>query len=590
MHTWINGEIIPGVSTVESKRWGPVVCLGEQGRGQKSYVEVAMHNRFPPESENGRIIKAALEKIVLSAKEGGPEKTFFVLRKPEKNDKNIYVRICTQAGCNPGTGKIKTIEGRPKILVKGSGAYGAEGKGSWVDALVALAPESFTDVIKICPARSPACALWVEDGQPQTALWEVYEKLRAEKMAEVAREKNLMIQSTPLYIFHGGISSAGIKLQEGETGRVLRLGTGENGGTCAEIPFLVPRDNAWLTHAGVVKLENEGAVPESGRKAPADSYALTTAPRIEKTGTILALVSTVGPYHKESTGVVEVRRGNPVLLAAGTYCDRTKGIRGTEELWVLRKNDVLYVRQEGGYKVAGPWALYVEKNELRSRQWEYWEKDDAEENPENYLQKNLSTPANVPESWIGRMVEAYRIEQTTDGFGPQKPFLALAAQGELVKVKPYSGRVIINTGGDGKEEFREEVRCDWVYLDEKRQVKSPEEGYAQERERLCQELEVLQERARRLVETVGFGSIKKSCADAVRALKIKSGFKEMSNEDISRWIQEAEKVLRGAESLLASHEPPAGEKKAKPRRVVMTLSELGARLGPAPGEESAIRT
>ncbi len=77
-YTWQSGRIGKGIVVANDEKLGQVIFLGEAGRGRR-YEKVALGRRNSAEVVDGRIIEAHPVKITLPAKDGKPEKVFYVL-------------------------------------------------------------------------------------------------------------------------------------------------------------------------------------------------------------------------------------------------------------------------------------------------------------------------------------------------------------------------------------------------------------------------------------------------------------------------------------------------------------------------------
>lgn len=177
--TWSGGLISNGFALTSDEHLGQVLFLGENGRGRR-YEKIALCRHQPAEVVDGRVVEAWPKKITLPAKDGRPEKTFYVLQKPRNgNGDKVLVRICTLTSYVRGAnGRYRKVEGDSETLIAGYGAFGAAGRvGSWDDGLVVL---GVGDVLRVYPSRGQhSYALWLKDCTPQTATWQDYENLRA---------------------------------------------------------------------------------------------------------------------------------------------------------------------------------------------------------------------------------------------------------------------------------------------------------------------------------------------------------------------------------------------------------------------------
>ncbi len=178
---WLHGEIRAGVSLVKDERLGPVIFLGEEGRGRR-YEKIALDRRNPAEIVDGVVLEANPKKITLPTRDGKPEKVFYVLERQNSVSESVLVRVNTQwCYTRNSQGTWETVSGSPETLISGYGAHGDAGRiGNWNDGLIVMRPG---ETLKISPEgghKTANYALWIgKDGVPQTATWEDYETLMA---------------------------------------------------------------------------------------------------------------------------------------------------------------------------------------------------------------------------------------------------------------------------------------------------------------------------------------------------------------------------------------------------------------------------
>lgn len=145
-YTDCSRELVEGIGVVDDEKLGPVVFLGERGRGRR-FEKVAMSRREWPVIVDGRVYRA--QPDVLRPKKGGE---FIILRAPNKERESplFLVRVRTQCVyARDSAGFWKTLKGFPRNLIMGHGAHGIAGRiGTWDDGLVVMAPG---DALKVKP-------------------------------------------------------------------------------------------------------------------------------------------------------------------------------------------------------------------------------------------------------------------------------------------------------------------------------------------------------------------------------------------------------------------------------------------------------
>ena len=562
--TWTTEKIVPGIRIVEDAKLGKIVFLGEEGRNRR-YEKISLDRHTPPEIAGERIMEATLCKIVLPAKAGKSEKTFFVLKKPQgKNDGRIFVRINTYTGyVRNASGRFETVEGNPETMVSGYGAFGDAGRiGNWDDAIVAMGPG---DVLRIYPSRREhSFALWIENGQPQTAVWKDYENIRAVAAMCADRENaDIVFGNMPAYSFRGGEISRGIKAERGAAGIVVKLGEEGRGRVLTEVPLVSSENPSCLLEAAVVKL-SEKEIPSrysDGQPQIKTAYGLTAGEKKEENA-FLVHIDTSGPYTRDTTGEIIVKRGNPTVLASGEGAHGDAGRIGgwTDTLVVLKKGEVLLVRQEGGYKSAGPWAIYIEEDQVKCQQWQYWKLQDGRENPDLYLQDNLATVQNVPPSWFGRVVSLLKISKGQRGCGPEKPEIEEDAMGELVGIE---NGVVINSGWEkGDTCLTRILNVSWLHLEEDKEVHRFTEEEAAERKDLHQMVSSLKKEIYGLLNAETSKCLSDRYRGYLEDYHGKGEFRLMSSEDILSWISNCRMLIDEAKKEIGDKEI-AEEKKVE---------------------------
>lgn len=409
-----------GVVVQADEKLGQVVYLGEAGRGRR-YEKVALDRRFPAEVTNGRVFDAEPIKVTLPARDGKPERVFFVLAKPKPGiaDDRVLVRINTETSYVRGAyGRWTMVKGELETLISGHGANGIAGRvGSWADGLVVMKPG---DALRVYPSRGDSWALWIDAaGNPQAAIWQDFENLQALEAAEEqladAQVGGLEIRygMMPAYTWHSGSLTPGLELKTGATGQVVELGEYGRGRRLTKVPVIginpitqESEDDEMMRllnprhKSPEVVLEAAVAVLDENKGI----YALTNADSAEP-GAFLVRVSTQRWYRRGTSGLCQVHRGSPVLITMGkgAHGDAGAVCNWTDSLYVLREGDVLYVQCEGD-KVNRRFVLLVENGQLQTEAWRPWELADARRYPSFYLAQGRAAWGHVPEGWIGRVV------------------------------------------------------------------------------------------------------------------------------------------------------------------------------------------
>jgi hypothetical protein len=483
LFTWKDGEIRQGLVLTQDERLGQVVFLGEAGRGRK-FEKVGLDRFQPAEVNNGCVFEAHPKKVVLPARpeKGLKEKVFYVLQKPKKSQEEVLVCICTDTGYLRGAnGRYSVVKGNPETLVYGWGAFGDAGRvGRWADGLVTMKEE---DVIRVYPSRGEySYALWLENGNPVTATWQEYQNIVAVKKSVTAAPE-IIFGQMQAFTFADGRIKSGIEVANGATGPVVVLGETGRGRSLMEVPIVgaTPTTEEAVTLAAVANL-GKGI------------FGLIQSEKSEP-GAILLRISTAGPYTRDTTGDVEIGKGSPTIITSGHGAHGGAGRIGgwQDSLCVLKEGDALYVRQEGGYKSAGPWALFVKDGGLKAEPWYQWKLRDAKNDPSFYIKKGEAPSGHVPPEWIGRVVTVCTLEEWQRGCGPKKASFEEVATGELVRIE--SNSVVLNLGWDGKDYHEATFSGEWVQLEEDTEVRHLEGTEAERRKNLRAEAEELRGKA-----------------------------------------------------------------------------------------------
>jgi hypothetical protein len=183
-YTWNRGNVIEGIFLINQDKV-PLIFLGEEGRGRR-YEKIALGHKNAPQVSGNAVLDAKAVKITLPARDGKPERPFYILQQADKGDP-LLIRICTQWTYTKGSiGSWETVSGNPENIVVGHGAHGTAGRvGRWADGLVRM---QAGDAIKITPEggyKTQIYCLWIdENGIPQTETWQDYEYRLAIEQAD----------------------------------------------------------------------------------------------------------------------------------------------------------------------------------------------------------------------------------------------------------------------------------------------------------------------------------------------------------------------------------------------------------------------
>ncbi|MFH2062815.1 MAG: hypothetical protein ABIJ46_01525 [bacterium] len=563
-----------GLQLVEDERFGQVVSLGGKGkRSSGAWQEtVRLDRRLSPRISEGRVLDASSRKVTLPARDGKPEKSFFVLERTRRDDgPGVLVRLQGRDV------KSLVVDRQPEVVVRGRFSNVS------CDDLVLLRPG---DKLRVITA-SFDFVLWLgDDGQPLIEGWLDRQKRLAREKAEAAvaearaGSKPPAFGRMPAFTFVGGEISSGIRVDKRPDGvRVITLGEAARYQRLAEVPVLMGdgelliREQRYGDPIQVVEQASVVQVGESVEPAPfwaADKtpkktplWSLSDVGEPER-GASLVWISTPGPYTKGQSGEIEVWKGVPVVLATGQ-----KGVLGNalpESLIVLREGDVLYVRAIGGYKSDGPWALYVRGGELHTEPWFVWKARDSREDPNFYVAKGTAPAGHVPKDWTGRIVTALRLVTKGSGCGPDKVQTEEAMTGELVRLETVESsaggqpvqQVVLNLGWDGLD-YHETVVEDavWFRLNPDKKVRRLEGKEAEERSCLRTEAESVLERIRETASRPHFRLVDGVFRRGLERLVAldKSYFDLLSVWMIQGWIRDALKELE----YFSGHEEKARE-------------------------------
>ncbi len=411
-YTYSRGSLSDGISVVQDEKFGPVVFLGEEGRGRR-YEKISVSRKAPAEIVDNKIFEAEPTKITLSAGEGKSEKTFFVLSnsKIKRNDEAVFIRINTEGTYTRNTiGCWETMKGDPETVILGNGAYGDAGRiGRWDDGLVIMRPGDALKVTLSGGYKFRPKALFFDDKNNLTTMdFEEWKALRAvesfDKTKTEQGEKNIEILfgTMPAFSFSANTGwklESGIKTKAFDNTRSFRLGpekrddwTVSNQVTImasAELPNVI-------TEASLAKLDS--------------NLILTTSEKSES-GKFLIRVNTEGFNNVRGYATVKAVRGKPEIVAEAMM---EHGYNHQDDLLVvMSKDDVLRIGQPD--ESFGGVVIYFEDGQLRNDDFFAWEIRDACKNTAPYVEKGLCPIPNLPESWIGKVIESAGIEHRKSG-------------------------------------------------------------------------------------------------------------------------------------------------------------------------------
>lgn len=570
--TWSSGQISQGIALAKDDKLGDVVFLGEAGRGRR-YEKVALGRRNPAAVVGGKVLEAQSVKITLPARDGKPEKVFYVLEKPKALLGEVLVRVSTLTSYVRGArGYIETVAGTPETVIAGYGAFGDAGRvGSWTDSLVVLRPG---DVLRIHPSRGECSyALWLEGGTPTTASWKDYQNILAVQKAETvvaqAAENpaalDLAFGQMPCFTWQGGRLTEGLELTKGATGPVVAFGEKGRGRSLLEVPVVGFEPGASLLVAGVAKLDEQVKPARYSWDKPETKviYGLTQSATEEDA--FLVRICTGRGYTRRGDGTWEAWKGNPTLLGKGNGADGDAGGIGSwdDGLWVLREGDVVRVRPSGG---SPAYALLVQGDVLRTEPWITWKVSDGHQDPGFYVQKGSAPWGHVPIDWIGRVVTVQVLEES-GRYGDRELRLEDRQTGELISVSPT--QLVLNLGWDGRDRKDVSVTTGtWVKFEESKQVHRLEGEAAVQRQLYRQSAHQAQLAAMKVVQLPYFALADALLRDQLESIAREAGFDTMATggcwESLSGWVQKATDRLQRfgeAESgLLALHQrQQAGE-------------------------------
>lgn len=536
-----NGSLEEGLVLTLDQKLGPVVFLGEAGRGRR-YERVAIDRHNPAEIKNGRVFEAGLKKITLSAKDGKAELVFYTLnlKTATKDSGDVIVRVNCQGCYTRNTyGSWETISGNPEKIVGGHGAYGDAGRiGGWVDDLVVIHPGDAIKVKLSGGYKNEPFAVWYDEKGVQSATWRDYENLMAlgATIANAKNEKKIFGQM-PCFTFRKEIFS-GIEVETSATGKVVALGESGRGRTLTEIPIIGIEVEKRLETSAVAVLKDE---PKK------KFYGLIQDEKPENG--FIVRINTGGAYTRRGDGLWEIWKGSPTLLAEGRGADGDAGRIGywMDGLLVLHEGDVIRVRPSGD----GPaYALFVKQEKLGSEPWISWKVADAKRDPGFYVDKGTAPFGHVPTEWIGRVVTTMVDGERTIRGGGSTPTWYDDETGELVSVDP----LIINRGWDGQDRHDEQVRGVWIRLEPDKKVRQLKGEELKKRQSLRKEAEELKQQAIVVSSKSFFELANEDVRRSIVEYANENGFDTMSTEGypgLNTWVKCCKETLEKFSSLEA---------------------------------------
>ena len=504
-YTWTASSVAAGLTLTTDPKLGPVVFLGEEGRG-RHYEKIALDRHRPAVVEGGRVLDAHPRKVTLPPKDGKAEKVFYVLERPQPGtpaDKAVLVRIDTGTGyVRNAAGRWTAAAGKPEELISGHGAFGDAGRvGGWKDSLVVMRPG---DVIRVYPTTAvggvAAFALWVdESGTPKTAPWHQYETLQAVAKATSSDALMLVTGSVQCATYKGGGTiENGIAVKDGPNGPAIVLGERGRGRNLFEVPFvgLTPGSNE-VWEAAVAELSRQEVPARYSWEQPTTKvvYGLTESAEVDETTWLVRLNPTSSPHR--TTYEAKVVAGAPVQIARGNFASGDAGAAGYAD-------DALYVIRPGDAVRIGGWVVENVSGKLTTTLFGDWELAKATQNPEAFVAAGRAPVQHTPAEWVGRVVEV--VYRRTESYrGNTVVNWPKGDPAELVSINP----LVVNTGWDGRDRTLVTLSSDaaWIELDHNRVVRVLEGAELDERNAAKVEHEVLRREAGELVKAKHFAYI-----------------------------------------------------------------------------------
>lgn len=492
--TWTKKNGVQRGIEVTSTRKGDCIALGEKGRRRRLTV-IPFDKVDGPDVEAGQIYEA-------EPKNG--HQVSLVWPEEMTHDR-VLVRVYTNSGyVRNCQGSWRTVRGSPELITEGKGAFGMAGNaGSWLDGLFVLKGGDVLEVRPTIRSNGETIALWVDErGNPQAAPmreWEAAEAISRAKAHPPELVFDGLIAFTWCGTFTPGIA---VTDRDGQPG--ITLGESGRGRKLTHCPTIGVEPGT-ITRAAVGKLSEKVV---KGRLGGPDKtevlYGVADAHSSGNTG-FLVRVNTKKVYTRATRGDIKLWAGVPVRIADGYGAHGIAGNAGgwEDELWVLREGDVLFVRQEGGFKGVGARALFVKGGELCDENWHEWKLTDAERRPEFYVARGEAPLGHVPDEWCHEVVPVFRSGREI-------------ARGELIRID--GSTVVINAGWDGLEYSERVLEAHFVGKPTGQLVKRLEGDELVERNRVKAQVRDLQRQATALQDQPWFEEVHQTHRDEVNRI------------------------------------------------------------------------
>ncbi len=184
-YTTHGGLLTPGLDVVSNERLGPVVALGELGRG-RTLTRVKLDRREPPITIPAHVcptcglqagwcyqhpspaLPRVLEADIVAYEAAGHAQ--HALARALGLDERSLIRCNTGAAYIRGArGCTEPYWGSPSRVTGGHGAFGDAGRvGTWTDELWILAPG---EALLVRPSRGSAWVVWDSDDEAPPRVW-----------------------------------------------------------------------------------------------------------------------------------------------------------------------------------------------------------------------------------------------------------------------------------------------------------------------------------------------------------------------------------------------------------------------------------
>lgn len=181
-----HGRILEGLKTFEDKKFGPVVGVGEEGRG-RHLTKVGLLRQDPPSIDN-QIIKNANPVKITNRR---TQQVFSLLKKNKNKDQRVLILVSSDEGYKRNChGTVSFLQGGDKpenLIAEGHGAYGDAGRvGFYQEKLLVLEKG---DILKINTTKYNTWIVsYLDDEGPEVFSAEDWE------MKEAVEETQLEIQ------------------------------------------------------------------------------------------------------------------------------------------------------------------------------------------------------------------------------------------------------------------------------------------------------------------------------------------------------------------------------------------------------------